>query len=235
MNTDHYPQNHLGMLHFADSAFPTGAISFSQGLESLVNSGLINGAKSVSQFLSASNTAQSNTAQSNTAQSDSAQSNTTQSVDQPDKLIHLDSLIHAHSLVSEQREGSIRMGKGMLSIHQQLDSDGIELLNNEIQAGRLHGHLPVVQGVLWSKAGFNITTIQAMAAHGVCTGVLGAAVRLSAIGFVDAQRIHKLTLPLIEKLISHPVPAVEHINNFVPLIDVYSMHHETDEMRLFMN
>lgn len=217
------------MLHFADSAFPTGAVSFSQGLESLVNSGLIYNAETVAHFLAAHLKSRWSTLERVVLV------HAARSHDQPDHLYYLDSLTHAHSLVREQRHGSIRMGKGMLSIHRQLDSAGAHDLDDGIQAGDLHGHLPVIQGVLWAKAGFDIDTIQAMAAHGVCTGVLGAAIRLSAIGFVDAQRIHKRTLTLIEELISHPMPDVEHINNFVPLIDVYSMHHETDEMRLFMN
>lgn len=219
----------MAMLQHADSAFPGGAISFSQGLESLVNSGLVSGREQVADFLIAQ-------LQQRWATLDRPiLVHAADSAFDIDALATLDALIHAHTLVTEQRTGSIKMGNALLSIHSRLGSPGAALLAARIGAGSLRAHLPVIQGALWAQAGFDRSNIQIMAAHGLCTGLLSAAVRLSAIGFIDAQRIHSDAISVIEQLIAQPVTSADQINNFVPTVDIMCMHHETDDMRLFMN
>ena len=72
-------------------------------------------------------------------------------------------------------------------------------------------------------------------AHGLCAGLLGAAIRLSIISHIDAQKIRIDVADLVETILQQPIPAPEEAHGFTPQIEIASMNHETDEMRLFVN
>lgn len=217
------------MLQHADSAFPSGAISFSWGLEALVNRGAVTGAAGVEAFLAAHVTGR-------WADIDRAMLVHAHAAgDDMDRLARLDALMDAQSLAAEQRLGSTRMGLAFLGVHVKLNSARASLLRKAVTGGSLHGHVPVMQGAIWHEMGLGADQAQAMAAHGLCAGILGAAVRLSVIGHVDAQTIHTTLRPRIEAILARPVCAPDEAHGFTPHIEIASMLHETDQMRLFVN
>jgi urease accessory protein len=127
------------------------------------------------------------------------------------------------------------MGAAMLQMHCKLGTKRAKELSTAISKGRLYGHVSVVQGVLWRALNFDSYQAQSMAAHGLSTAVLSAAVRLSVIGHEDAQRIHSVLLPAVAAALQKPVLEPEEAHSFAPQIEIASMMHEMDEMRLFMN
>lgn len=219
----------LSALQHADTMFPNGAVSFSWGLEALCNRGIVASRDDLAEFL--------------LTQIEGRWAD----LDRPvvahalaagkdlDRLAVLDALVDAQSLGAELRLGSTRMGLALLNVHRRLKTPLAAEYRQLVQDGFGFGHIAVVQGMLWGQLGFDAAQAQVMSAHGLCTGILGAAVRLSVIGHMDAQAIHAWLLPRIEEVLRQPLCPPEALHSFTPQIEIASMNHETDEMRLFVN
>ncbi len=219
----------LAAFQHVDSFFPSGAVSFSWGLETMSNQGLISSRQDLLQFIRAQLAnrwavfERPVMVHAHTAAGDL------------EALAALDWRVEAQTLAAEQRGGSRRMGAALLAIHVKLETPDAEEYLSRIHENQGAGHLPVVQGLVWQRIGFDALLIQRMAAHALCTGLLSAAVRLAIIGHFDAQRILADLHPVIEGLLSEAVVEPDAIHSFVPQTDIASMNHETDEMRLFAN
>ena len=219
----------LAALQHADTVFPSGSVSFSWGLEALYNRGMVASSAAVGAFAAAhirgkwANLDRVMMVHAHRAREDL------------ESIAVLDALTEAQSLSAEQRLGSSRMGEAFLRSHRKLGTPMADDYAALIRRDEAYGHIAVLQGLIWGQIGFDVEQVQAMAAHGICSSLLSAAVRLSIIGHVDAQAIHSGLLPLIAAIISQPVCRVEEAHSFIPQIEIASMNHETDEMRLFVN
>lgn len=223
------PASLLSMLQHADSMFPSGAVSFSWGLEPLFNRHIVTDRDGLSAFLGAH-------LRFRWAMLDRVILHHAHLAGGDlDHLFRLDRLTEAQSLSAEQRLGSTRMGAALLSVHRKLGTPGAAEYADHVAAGRAFGHIPVIQGLLWRETGLDLHQVTEMSAHGLCTGILGAAIRLSIVGHVHAQQIHADQIPLIREVMATPVCAPEKAHSFIPQIEVASMKHETDDMRLFVN
>jgi urease accessory protein len=151
------------------------------------------------------------------------------------KLGEIDRLVEAVTLPRELRDGSKRAGSALLSTHVRLATPGSSQYRDAIASGAALGHLPVIQGCVWSALGIAADAASLMSGYLASIGFLGAAVRLGAVGHLDAQRILAALLPLISELASAPPPPIEAVNSFTPAIDIGSTHHEHAEVRLFAN
>jgi len=224
-----HPAELLAALQHADTVFPSGAVSFSWGLEALYNRGIVVDSATLSAFAAAhirgrwANLDRVMMVHAHRARGDLQ------------RVAELDLLTEAQSLSAEQRLGSSRMGDAFLRTHQKLGTPLAKDYAAWIRQGQAYGHIAVVQGLVWDQLGFKPLQVQAMAAHSICTGLMSAGVRLSIIGHVDAQIIHAGLLPLIASVIGQPVLSAEDAHSFIPQIEIASMNHETDEMRLFVN
>lgn len=219
----------LSVLQHADSAFPSGMVSFSWGLETLYNRGLVSNRSQLAEFVATQITGRWASLDrpflvaARDARGDLA------------RIARLDSLLEAQSLGSEMRQGSRQMGLAMLNAHKRLGTPLAGDLSGRVRAGAIPGHAAVMQGVLWGGLGFSSGQAQYAAAHGLCAGLLGAAVRLSIIGHLDAQVIRAEIADLVARILRDPVCDPEQAHSFTPQIEIASMIHETDEMRLFVN
>ncbi len=219
----------LAAFQHADSFFPSAAVSFSWGLEALSNRGLVATRDDLSKFVNAqlihrwAGFDRPVLVHAHAAAPELA------------ALAELDFLVEAQTLAREQREGSRRMGAALLSVHAKLATPGAEDFLSDVQRGDACGHLAVAQGLVWRQLGFDAELVQLMAAHGMCTGLLGAAVRLAIIGHVDAQLILREMHRSVENVLAQPVCGPDALNSFVPQTEIASMNHETDDMRLFAN
>ena len=92
-----------------------------------------------------------------------------------------------------------------------------------------------VQGLLWQALGVDMDSACRMAAHGLATGLLGAALRLGIIGHVDSQAILGRLHAVIEDILSAlPLP-LNDLHAYAPAADIAMMRHENQESRLFYN
>lgn len=219
----------LAAFQHVDSFFPSGAVSFSWGLETMSNCGLVSSRKELLQFVRAQLTNRWAVFERPAMMLAHA------SADDVDAMADLDWRVEAQTLAAEQRDGSRRMGAALLAIHVKLETPDAASYLSRVQDGLAAGHLPVVQGLVWQRLGFDVPLVQRMAAHALCTGLLSAAVRLAIIGHFDAQGVLTELHPVIEELVHEPAAGPDALHSFVPQTDIASMNHETDEMRLFAN
>ncbi len=104
-----------------------------------------------------------------------------------------------------------------------------------VRSGRAPGHAAVVQGLVGRGVGLALSACEALSAHTLSVGLLGAALRLGVIGHVDAQRGLQQARPAIAEILAGPAPGVEVMSAFTPEAEIAVMRHETAETRLFAN
>jgi len=219
----------LALLQHGDSFFPSGAVSFSWGVETLVADGKISKAGDVERFIAGQLTGR------------------WASSDRPvllaavaakgdlDQVASADLLMEANNLAAESREGSRRMGGALLNVHVRLKTPGAKGYQGRIHASEAPGHVAAVQGLLWSALGLDGDSVCRMAAHGIAVNILGATLRLGLIGHIDSQTILGKLHPTIEDIVASPPPALDEIHAYAPAGDIAMMRHETQESRLFYN
>ena len=217
----------LAMLQHGDSAFPSGAVAFSWGIETLCAEGRVVGADDVVSFVAGqlagrwADFGRPALAAAHAAAGDL------------DRVARIDRLLEAQTLSREMREGSRRAGGALLTVHDGMGTPGANEYRRRVSEGAAPGHAAAVQGLLWRGAGVEQEAIGAMAAHAFATGLLGAALRLGLIGHVDGQRILAGLRPLVAGILATPPPPVEDICSFTPEAEIAVLRHETADARLF--
>jgi len=222
-------QAFLSALQQADSFFPGGGVSFSWGLEGLHGDGLLKEPEALAAVLRGQLRHRWATCDRPVMLAAHAAAGDLR------KLVEIDRLVEAVTLPRELRDGSKRAGSALLSTHVRLATPGAAQYRAAIECGAALGHLPVVQGCVWSALGIAPDAASLMSGYLTCMGFLGPAVRLGAVGHLDAQRILAAMLPLISELASTAAPPIEAVTSFTPAIDIGSMHHEHTDVRLFAN
>lgn len=219
----------LTTLQYADSFFPSGGTAFSWGLEALCADRQVTSADDVRRFL------------------EGQLRHRWASCDRPflvaahrasadlDDVATLDRLLEAMTLPRELREGATRAGGALLGIHERLGTSGASDYRGRVRSGDAPGHLPVVQGLLLAGVGLSERIASPVSAHALSVGVVSAALRLSVISHVDAQRILAAVRELLTDLLAAPVLDVAQATVYTPATDVAAMRHETQTVRLFAN
>jgi urease accessory protein len=218
----------LASLQHADSFFPGGGIAFSWGLETSIADGMVRGAEAVSAYVAGQ-------LEQRWAVCDRVALVAAWRAETLDPVLAVDAELDAMTLALELREGSRRAGASLLAVHERLGTRGAAEYRALIRAGQACGHLPVVQGLLWRGAGLSEDAAQAASAHTFCVGLLGAALRLGAIGHLHSQETLLRLRPVIATLIARPVPPVEEMYACTPAAEIAAMRHEVQPARLFAN
>jgi urease accessory protein len=130
------------------------------------------------------------------------------------------------------RNGSKRNGNALLAAHVRLATRGAADFRSEIEAGKAHGHLPVVQGFVWRARGMSEADAILVSGYSTASGLIAAAVRLGHIGAVEAQAVLAALLPAIAEL-SAPVPPDAEIESFMPWVDIAASRQGRAHLRLF--
>jgi urease accessory protein len=219
----------LATLQNADSFFPGGGSAFSWGLESLIAEGWVRNAEELARFIEGQLACRWATcdrpvmaAAFGAAQDCGA-------------LARLDRELEAMTLAEELRAGSRRAGGSLLAVHERIRTPGAARYRAALAQGSGLGHLSVVQGLVWAGAGLSLAGAEAASAHMLCAGLLGAALRLGAVGHVAAQEILLRQRPLLAVLLAQPAPQIGDICACVPATEIAAMHHESQSARLFAN
>ena len=223
------PANDLVLLQHGDSFFPSGAVSFSWGLETLVEDGQVHSADSVSAFLV-------NQIRHRWATSDRAALAAAHGAGADlEAVIAIDRLVETQILAHELRDGSRRTGRALLSVHDKLGTPLAQEFLDRVRAGDAPGHAAVAQGLVWRGVGLTLGQAELLSAHTYSIGLLGAAIRLGVTGHVDAQRILLVAQGTIAEIVGGAAPPVHEMSAFMPETEIAAMRHETAETRLFAN
>ena len=224
----------LNMLQFADSFFPSGATSFSWGLESLQLDGKVSGVVQVFELL-CSHIEQRWAGFDRPLMQAAREAWSQRGAAALGEAIEIDRLCEAMNLTRGWRDASRRLGCTQLRVHADLGLGIAQVYLDQVRAGGLPGHLPMVQGLLWGAYGLSAAGCDAMAASGLAITVTGAALRMGLIGHTDGQRLLARTRPVIARVIATPVPALDALWTGAPALDVAAMRHEPRRARLFAN
>ena len=223
------PANDLVLLQHGDSFFPSGAVSFSWGLETLVDDGRVDSADGVAEFLV-------NQIRHRWATSDRAALAAAHGAGADlDAVVGIDRLVETQILAHELRDGSRRTGRALLSVHDKLGTPPVRAFYDRVRAGDTPGHAAVAQGLVWRGVGLTLEQAELLSAHTYSVGVLGAAVRLGVIGHIDAQHILGTARNTIVEVVRLAAPPLGVMSAFTPEAEIAAMRHETAETRLFAN
>ena len=221
----------LAALQLADSFFPTGIYAHSHGLEGMVSRGLVAKVEDVEEFLAnqftwsvmpADGVALLN-AHSAAARGDL------------DTLVCIDRLLYALKLPTELRAASSQLGRRLLSETGLLVSDQFNAdYSARVKLGKAPGNGAVALGVIAHAQHISAEQALLVFCHSHAVSGLGAAMRLLPISHSDSQGIlHSLHLRLISLLNEIRGLPWEEMTSFTPELDVVSMSHETDDLRLY--
>jgi len=221
--------NLLGALQHGDSFFPSGSVSFSWGLETLYADRKVTSAAQLAGFIEGQ-------LRHRWATCDAyALAAAFRAERQLDRIAAVDEIVEAMTLAFELREGSKRAGVSLLNVHAKLNTPGAAEYRERVRMRVAHGHLPVVQSMLWRAVGMSEETCRAVSAHTVCTGLVGAALRLGMIGHLDAQKVLLQVRPVLEDLLKLEPGDAEAIHAYTPQAEIAAMRHEMQDSRLFAN
>jgi len=222
-------QNLLSALQHADSFFPSGGVAFSSGLETLLADREVASVEQLRNFVEGQLKHRWST-------SDACALVAAFRADgRLDRIAGVDTIVEAMSLAAELREGSKRAGTSLLTVHARLGTTGAADYRALIAERKAYGHLPVVQGLLWSAVGMTEDACRAVSAHTLCTGLIGAALRLGMIGHLDAQKVLLRVRPMLGDLLRMPVAEVDEMYAYMPATEIAAMRHEVQDSRSFAN
>lgn len=222
----------LTALQYGDSFFPSGAMAFSWGLEALQRDGLVRDIPTLTEYVEAqllSRWASCDQGLLSAACKAAAGDNAV------DAVREIDALAEAISMAPSLREGSRRLGRTMASVHSKLGHAAAAELLTLIESRHTPGHLAVVQGYVWAKAGMSEFECRAAAAHATCIGAVSAAVRLSIVGHLDAQRALAALRERLAQVLEADAPSLGELSSCAFAIDIAAMRHAQYDARLFAN
>jgi|TARA_B100000315_G_scaffold203097_1_gene196030 urease accessory protein len=219
----------LSAFQYADSFFPTGSTSLSNGLEALVDDGVVGDGDDLEKFVQG---------QIRWRWEPFERPFVVHAIRQCTRLqdlLSLDNLLHAQSLSAEAREGSIRTGRALLRMHVGLATRGAVDYQRLISDQIAKGHNAVMQGLVWGRSGLPEEQAELISAHTFCVTYLGAAIRLGVVGHQSAQgiltRLHREVADQVRK----PCSDVDAVTSFCPEQEIGMMRHEKLSTRLFLN
>jgi urease accessory protein len=151
------------------------------------------------------------------------------------RLNAIDAAYEAATLCEPLRLGSRRNGRAFLTAHRRLGSPGAADFEAEIAASRAFGHMAVAQGFIWRGLGLGQAEAVAASAYTTAAGMANAAVRLGALGALEAQGALSDALAEIERLAQAPFDLDEPFSSAAIWLDVVAARHARAHLRLFAN
>jgi urease accessory protein len=150
-------------------------------------------------------------------------------------LADLDAEVEASTFSDSLRLGSKRNGIALLTTHERIGTPQAQNYRAMIRSGAAHGHLMVVQGLLWRAIEIDETTATLISGYQAATSLTTAAIRLGLVGAIEAQKLLERTFLLIECIVALPVADDEPVRSFVPLTEIAIAMHGASGQRLFSN
>lgn len=217
----------LALLQLGDSFFPSGATSFSWGLETLRADGLVVRAADVEALI------------------EGQIRHRWASFDRPaliasyrasgdlDRIADVDREIDAATLAREARDGGRRIGSALLKVHAGMGTPGAVDYRERVQRGDACGQMTAVHGLIGHATGLDETAVCALSAYGLAVGTIGAALRVGLLGHVEGQAILARMRAVVDEAVASPLPAVDACHAYTPMAEIAMMRHETGSGRMF--
>jgi urease accessory protein len=220
------------LLQFGDSMFPIGGFSFSCGLESAVQTGVVKDRATLHEF--------ARTALDQAARGDGialVAAHRAASAGDVETLVAIDAQVFARKMSDEMRTMSARMGRKFTEIGVEVV--GAPLLKtwlDRIMAGATPGSYPIALAINFAAQGLSARDAFVVHQYGVATAILGAALRLMRVSHVDTQAIlYDLNARSEAAYDTAAAARLSDMAGFAPLADILAAVHTKAHVRLFMN
>jgi len=220
------------LLQFGDSMFPIGGFSFSGGLESAIQKGVVSDVATLQAF--------ARTAVEQAALGDGIAliwAHRAASAGDLAELERIDQQVYGRKLSSETRSMTVRVGKKFAEMGAGIT--GAPLLSawlERIQQGATPGCYPV--GLAVNFAAQDLPERDAFIVHqyGVGSMILSAALRLMKVSHVETQRIlYELNSDAEAAFDLAARSSLADMAGFAPLLEILAAVHVKAHLRLFMN
>jgi urease accessory protein len=221
----------LAALQFADGLFPAGGFAHSLGLETYVQDGVVRDRAGLEELVAAHLEGSAGPAD---AVAVAAGVRIAAEGDVP-AWIGLDERLEAMKPVPETREASRQMGRQTLRVAAALGPDAfLTELARAVDDGLAPGHHAAVFGAALGRAGVVPELAAAAYLHSTAALLVGAGLRLIALGQLDGQRVLAAMRPRIARLASVAADAgPADMWSFNPGLELAGLRHATLESRLF--
>lgn len=219
----------LRTLRHGDSSFPSGAASFSWGLERLQQDALVRSKQHLESLLEEQ-------LRFRWACSDRcALASAWQRAGDAEEVLRCDRVVEGQTLAAALRAGSRRCGRALLSMHVRLGTRGADGYSRRVREHDAPAHLAVMQGFLWRMSELPLNAAEVISAWSACWALASAAVRLALVTHVEAQHVLARVEPVIDELMQRPALPIEQMHAFSPAAEIATMRHECSDTRLFSN
>ena len=231
----------MHLLQCSDSAFPVGAFSFSNALETATFEGVVRDAPQLEAFVGAALRQAAGTdgvAALQAFRSASCKGRASSDTDsRMEALLDIDRRLFTLKLGGEARTMTTRMGRKMAELAARIS--GRSLCRQWLEAideGRAYGCYPVGQGILFAVTGLGEEALFAAHQYGVASMMLSAALRCMRVSHFQTQemlfRLGGAWRTLYEEVRTLDI---RHMHAFAPELDILAALHEKGTQRMFMN
>ena len=221
----------LATLQFADGLFPAGGFAHSLGLETYAQDGVVRDWAGVEAFVAAHLEGSAGPAD---AVAVTAAVRLASAADVTG-WIALDERLEAMKPVPETREASRQMGRQTLRVAAALGADEVlDALARAVGDGLAPGHPASVFGAALGRAGVEPEVAATAYLHSTAALLVGAALRLIALGQLDGQRVLAAMRPRIARLAAAAATArPADMWSFTPGLELAGLRHAALGARLF--
>jgi len=221
----------LSLLQFADGLFPAGGFAHSFGLETYVQDGRVRDRHDLEMFVAAHLEGSAGPADAAAAAIAVALARR----DDREGWLMLDARLDAMKTVPEFRTASRQMGRQALRIAAGLGDDPfLAHLARDVHDGRARAHHATVFGAAVGRGGADPERAAAAYLYASAALLVGAGLRLIALGQLDGQRVLAAMRGRIERLAGTAATAtVDDLWSFNPAIEIAGIRHAALDMRLF--
>src|SRR5713226_4172736 len=172
----------LSLLHFADSAFPTGGYAHAFGLETYCQQGHVRGREELERFLMAQLEGAVGPCDATAAVGTLRAAKR----DDLDACREIDAMLEAMKPVKEFREGSRQMGRQTLRVAAALIGDPrLAAYFDEVNAHHAPGHHAVAFGMAAGALGWEAEAAVTAFLYSTTALLVGAALRLLPMGQLE--------------------------------------------------
>lgn len=220
------------ILQFGDSMLPVGAFSFSGGLESAIQQGVVSGIPTLREFVL--------TAVEQAATADGigvVAAHRAAAAGRMERVAYVDQAMFNRKLSDETRNMTMRMGKKLAELGAQVTR--VAMLTawlEQIRGGTTPGTHPAGLAVLCASLGLTERAVFIVHQYGIATMILGAAQRLLRVDHMDTQRILFEIAEQAEAAYQcAAVARLEDMATYAPVYDILAAVHVKARIRLFMN
>jgi urease accessory protein len=222
----------MRLLQFGDSVLPVGSFSFSNGLESAIQQKVVRDPDTLRQFLQTMLVQAASTDGIALLEAHRAAA----SADM-ERIVRADQALFLRKLNEEMRTMTVRMGRKLGELSKQVAPAPLaERWLVCIERGESPGTFPV--GLALVFQGVALDERDAFAAHqyGLATMMLGAAVRLMKLNYLDAQAILFDVNAAADDAYQRVASAtLDDMSAFAPVADILAAIHVKSHVRMFMN